>query len=67
MTLEQYLTQTKITQADFAAMVPTHQGTISKLCNGRRPGWEMARRIEELTQGAVPVSIWAVSADEVRQ
>lgn len=59
MTLDQYLTLTKITQSEFAAMVPTHQGTISKLCNGKRPGWEMARRIEELTAGAVPVAVWA--------
>jgi hypothetical protein len=59
MTLDQYLTLTKITQADFASMVLTHQGTISKLCKGKRPGWELARRIEDATKGAVPVAVWA--------
>lgn len=61
MTLSQYLEAKKITQGQFAAMIGTHQGTVSKLCAGRRPGWDMAAKIAAITDGQVPVSVWAAS------
>ena len=59
MTLTQYLDAENITQAQFAQMVGTSQGTVSKLCAGRRPRWDLAARIERATSGSVPVAVWA--------
>ena len=60
MTLPQYLEAQNLTQAQFARLVGTSQGTVSKLCSpGRRPGWGMAVKIERATGGKVPVAIWA--------
>lgn len=67
MTLQQYLDAKKITQGQFAAMIGTHQGTVSKLCKGRRPSWDVAAKIAAVTDGAVPVSIWAATSSEARQ
>lgn len=61
MTLLQYLKAKELTQAELAQRLGTNQGTISKLCGGRRPSWEMAARIERETGGLVPVSVWAKS------
>lgn len=59
MMLSQYLDAENITQAQFAERIGTTQGTVSKLCAGRRPKWDLALRIERATDGGVPVSIWA--------
>ena len=59
MTLTQYLDAEKLTQAEFARRLGLSQGTVSKLCAGRRPSWELAINIERETAGKVPVSIWA--------
>lgn len=49
-----------MTQAEFAALVGTTQGTISKICeNVRRPSWAMAARIEQATNGEVQIATWA--------
>jgi DNA-binding XRE family transcriptional regulator len=65
MTLMQYLEAEKITQATFAETVGTTQGTVSKLCSGRRPSWSLALKIEQVTGGRVPVSVWAsIDADQ---
>ena len=53
-----------MTQAEFAALIGVTQGEVSKLCNdkvGRRPSWDMAARIQEATDGAVPVTAWLPS------
>lgn len=66
MTLEQYLTWKKLTQAQFAAQLGVNQGTVSKLTTGGKPKWETAAKIEEATGGAVPVGVWAkVTEDRV--
>ena len=59
MTLTQYLKAEKITQAQFARRLSASQGTVSKLCTGRRPSWDLAVKIEQLTHGKVPVAVWA--------
>ena len=66
MTLKQYLDSKNLTQAEFAARIMSTQGTVSKLCGGRKPSWELAAKIERATDGNVPVAIWAdLSGDEV--
>lgn len=60
--LERYLTEAKITQADFAAMVGASQATVSKLINGTAmPSLSLAIRIETETAGAVPCNSWGAS------
>jgi len=58
MTLNQYLDAEQITQAKFAKRIKVTQGTVSKLCAGRRPGWDLAARIAAATAGKVPVEAW---------
>ena len=65
MTLSQYLEAKNITQEQFAAMIDTHQGTVSKLCSGRRPSWDLASKIASVTGGEVPVEVWV--SREVRR
>lgn len=62
MTLTQYLEAENMTQADFAVRIGASQGTVSKLCAGRRPRWDLAIKIERQTDGKVPVSTWAAEA-----
>lgn len=63
--LEQYLADEKLTQEQFAGMVGTTQGTVARfLPRGsrpplRRPGLDLALRIERVTEGRVPVECWA--------
>lgn len=60
ITLETYLTQNRIRQADFAATVRASQATISKLINRTvSPSLDLALRIEEATGGQVPPRIWS--------
>jgi len=59
ITLEAYLSENRIKQADFAATVSASQATISKLINRTvMPGLSLALRIEKATDGRVPASIW---------
>lgn len=66
--LEQYLADKGLTQEQFAAKVGTTQGTIARfLPRGerpplRRPGLDLAVRIERETDGRVPVECWATDA-----
>lgn len=62
MTLLQYLKLKNMTQTEFAERLGVAQGTVSKLCGARRPSWQMAASIEDATDGAVPVSVWARQA-----
>lgn len=57
--LARYLSESGITQEDFAKKVDLTQATVSKLCNGRT-GASMATafRIESATGGAVPAIYW---------
>lgn len=67
MTLTQYLSDQKLTQAEFAAMIDATQGTVSKLCANRRPSWDLAMKIERVTGGKVPVSVWPTAHQEPAQ
>jgi DNA-binding XRE family transcriptional regulator len=67
MTLAQYLTREKMTQAEFAKRIAVNQGTVSKLCadkKNKRPSWKLAARIAAATGGEVPVSVWTPDMEE---
>lgn len=59
MTLASYLKDSGISQADFALAVGVKQPTVHRWLHGARPSWDKAVRIEQFTEGKVPVSIWA--------
>jgi transcriptional regulator with XRE-family HTH domain len=57
--LSNYLKETGLLQAEFAAKVGVGQGTISRLANGTmNPGLPLAIKIERATGGSVPVESW---------
>lgn len=59
MTLEEYLIQGKGRAAALAREIPCTQAHISKIKNRITiPSFEMAKRIEALTGGLVPLSNW---------
>lgn len=61
-TLQSYLTENGISQADFAARIGVTQGTVSKLCAGTIvPRMRTAQAIHAATDGKVPVAAWAES------
>lgn len=44
----------------FAAKIGIVRTSLDRICRGdRRPGWELALKIEKATKGEVPVSMWA--------
>jgi transcriptional regulator with XRE-family HTH domain len=63
MTLSQYLDAKKLTQAEFARLLGVNQGTVSKLCTGKKPSWGMATRIAAATGNDVPVQVWATQSE----
>jgi plasmid maintenance system antidote protein VapI len=58
MTLAEYIETMGLTQAAFAQKVPCSEAYISMIIKGKRPGWKMACRIENVTGGLVPLSNW---------
>lgn len=57
--LETYLTEQSIKQADFAEQLKVSQATVSRLAKGTmRPSLDLAFAIERATGGAVPVASW---------
>lgn len=61
--LKTYLDKRALTQSDFAEVVGTTPATISRIIKGKfRPGLELAVKIAEATDGAVPVSSWTREA-----
>ena len=57
--ISQYLEAASLTQAAFAQQLGVTQGTVSKWKAGeKRPGLDMALKIEAATSGAVPVASW---------
>lgn len=58
MTLSQYLNTKNIRQAEFARLIGTTQGTVSKLGKDRQPSLDLAAKIERATDGAVPAASW---------
>lgn len=64
MTLQEYIKQQEdsgeiISYSEIARKIPCHVSYISKIANGERiPSYEMARRIEQITDGAVKRDNW---------
>lgn len=60
MKLSQYLTDTKETDAAFAAKVGLSQSQISRLRRGlSNPSWDVVPVIEKVTKGAVTAADFA--------
>ena len=58
-TLTEYRAANGLTQAQFAALIPTEQGNVSRWETGKAfPSREHIQRIDEVTGGAVPPAIW---------
>lgn len=57
--LAKHLEQTGQSQADFARKIGVHTSVLSRYLNtGVRPSLDTALKIEQMTDGAVPVSAW---------
>jgi DNA-binding XRE family transcriptional regulator len=57
--LASYLQAAEMTQDAFAKSLGVSQPTVHRwLTRGARPSWETAARIEQMTDGAVPMSSW---------
>lgn len=64
--LADYLTDTGMTQSEFAAKIGADVSVVSRFARGlARPGLDLAVKIERVTRRAVPVEIWL--RDEVKQ
>jgi transcriptional regulator with XRE-family HTH domain len=65
MTLEQYLTNEKLTDAEFGIRVGLSQSQISRIRRGiSLPSWDAMERIEEGTSGAVTANDFRRKARE---
>lgn len=64
MTLQEYIELQKdkgedASYSEIARKIPCHVSYISMIANGKRiPSYEMARRIEQITDGAVKRENW---------
>ena len=64
MTLPEYIRVAQdngkeVTYASIARDIPCHFSYIGKIASGRKmPSYTMARRIEQVTDGAVPRTNW---------
>jgi transcriptional regulator with XRE-family HTH domain len=57
--LHTYLTENRIRQDDFAKLVGTTQGMVSRLVRGRiQPSLDLAVRIQRATKGEVSAASW---------
>lgn len=62
--LDQYLSDQRIRQADFARLLEVRQATVSRLAAGQQlPSLRLAIRIERVTGGAVPANSWDADCD----
>lgn len=62
--LRSFLAQHKMRPSELAEVVGTSRGYIHDILNRRRrPGLEVATRIERATGGEVPASTWVEDAD----
>lgn len=58
-TLQEYLDATGTKRANFAKLVPTTEATLSRWCSGAiTPSDENKARVQKLTNGEVPVTVW---------
>ncbi|MAW99548.1 MAG: hypothetical protein CMN72_07845 [Sphingomonas sp.] len=63
-TLDSYLKNEGISDADFALIIDRDRTTVSRLRRGRvRPTIELAHLIETQTRGAVPIRSWIQPTD----
>lgn len=63
--LSEYLTSKSLRQADFAESLGVTQGTVSRLVSKMQlPSLALALRIEKVTHGEVPVSVWSEPLQE---
>ncbi len=54
MTLDDYLTKTRKTEADFGALIGLTQGQVNRLRRGKSmPSWETVETIRVVTRGKV--------------
>lgn len=59
MQLKEYLSNNEITKSAFARDIPCHYTYIIKIIKGeKKPSYEMARRIEQITNGQVKRTNW---------
>lgn len=58
MKLRQYRKAKGLTQEQFAKEAGVSQSYLSEIENGGRPGFELAARIERITNGEVPMASW---------
>lgn len=57
--LARFLTDAKISDAEFAAKIGKHRSIVNKIRNGRlKPTLDVAADIETHTGGAVPMQAW---------
>ena len=57
-TLTQYLAEKNITQGQFADMMGVTQSAVSKWVSGHPPKRTLMQKIEQATNGKVPVRVW---------
>lgn len=62
--LSAYLEPADRTQEALAAEIGHAQPTIARYANGRFPSAEVARKIHQATEGAVPFELWQQVAIE---
>lgn len=63
--LKQYLKSKHLTQADFAAKLGVTQSRVSEWLTGkRRPGLDMALRIQQVTRGKVKAAVWQKKGEQ---
>ena len=59
LTLQQWLDATETSYSAFSRLLPCSVGYPRQLARGlARPSFEMALRIEQVTDGAVPRTLW---------
>ena len=59
LTLKEYLKTYKISGKSFAKLIPCTQPHISLIINEKtEPSFNMAKRIEQVTNGIVPRTMW---------
>lgn len=57
--LSVWLDEQSLSREHFAALVGTTVAHLNRMCRGaRRPSLDLAMKVEQATQGAVPATIW---------
>lgn len=64
MKLSTYRKTKGLTQEQFAKLVKCSQARISEIETGVMPGFSLAVRISEATDGKVPVTEWLSSSND---